>query len=144
MLKTIFNLRRLYKKKGRIVPDSIKNIEKYNLENTDRQTIYLYETDLLENKKNTKFSRNVYNFKYRDMHFLRAELNILTAEIKKALEAKKKVFVLAGNEAGAKKIETLLAQEDIKYKYFEKLDDTKEQIYTNSIQEELKTKGNYI
>ena len=74
------------------------------------------------------------------MHFFKSELNILTAEIKKALEAKKKVFVLAGNEAGAKKIETLLAQEDIKYKYFEKLDDTKEQIYTNSIQEELKNK----
>ena len=140
IVKDNFQLAEALQEKGRTVPDSIKNIEKYNLENTDRQTIYLYETDLLENKRNTKFSRNVYNFKYRDMHFFKSELNILTAEIKKALEAKKKVFVLAGNEAGAKKIETLLAQEDIKYKYFEKLDDTKEQIYTNSIQEELKNK----
>ena len=140
IVKDNFQLAEALQEKGRTVPDSIKNIEKYNLENTDRQTIYLYETDLLENKKNTKFSRNVYNFKYRDMHFFKSELNILTAEIKKALVAKKKVFVLAGNEAGAKKIETLLAQEDIKYKYFEKLDDTKEQIYTNSIQEELENK----
>ena len=140
IVKDNFRLAETLQEKGKTVPDSIKNIEKYNLENTDRQTIYLYETDLLENKKNTKFSRNVYNFKYRDMHFFKSELNILTAEIKKALEEKKKVFVLAGNEAGAKKIETLLAQEDIKYKYFEKLDDTKEQIYTNSIQEELENK----
>ena len=94
IVKDNFQLAEALQEKGRIVPDSIKNIEKYNLENTDRQTIYLYETDLLENKKNTKFSRNVYNFKYRDMHFFKSELNILTAEIKKALEAKKKVFVL--------------------------------------------------
>lgn len=127
--------------KERFVPDSINNISKINIENSlENQLVYLYETDVLDNKKSTKFSANVINFKYRDMHFFKSELNILTTEVKKALENNKKVIVLAGNEAGAKKIEALLQQEEIKFKYFEKLEDTEEKIYTNSIEEYVNNK----
>ena len=126
--------------KDRIVPDSIKNIAKYDVENVENQLIYLYETDLLSDKNTTKFSANVFNFKYRDMHFFKSELNILTTEIKKALDENKRVIVLAGNEAGSKKIEALLEPEEIKYKYFEKLEDSQEKIYKNSIEEYLKNK----
>lgn len=126
--------------KDRIVPDSIKNIAKYDVENVENQLIYLYETDLLSDKNTTKFSANVFNFKYRDMHFFKSELNILTTEIKKALDENKRVIVLAGNEAGSKKIEALLEPEEIKYKYFEKLEDSQEKIYKNSIEEYFKNK----
>ena len=126
--------------KDRIVPDSIKNIAKYAVENVENQLIYLYETDLLSDKNTTKFSANVFNFKYRDMHFFKSELNILTTEIKKALDENKRVIVLAGNEAGSKKIEALLEPEEIKYKYFEKLEDSQEKIYKNSIEEYFKNK----
>ena len=127
--------------KEKLVPDSINNISDINIESLlKNQFIYLYETDVLDNKKSTKFSTNVINFKYRDMHFFKSELNILTNEIKKSLDENKKVIVLAGNEAGAKKIESLLEQEEIKFKYFEKLEDSEEKIYINSIKEYINNK----
>ena len=126
--------------KDRIVPDSIKNIAKFDVENVENLLIYLYETDLLSDKNTTKFSAKVFNFKYRDMHFFKSELNILTTEIKKALDENKRVIVLAGNEAGSNKIEALLEPEEIKYKYFEKLEDSQEKIYKNSIEEYFKNK----
>ena len=124
----------------RQVPDAIKDIEKSNIENAGKQLIYLYESDLLTSTKATKFSTNVFNFKYRDVHFFKSELNILTKDIKSALKENKQVIILSGNEAGAKKVEALLEQEEIGYKYFEKLEDVQDKIYTNSIEEELKNK----
>lgn len=127
--------------KNRIIPDSIRNISKVDVDNSlVNQLVYLYETDILDNIKSTKFSVNVFNFKYRDMHFFKSELNILQQEVKKNLDENKRVIILAGNESGAKKIESLLEQEDIKFKYFEKLEDTEEKIYTNSIEDYFKNK----
>ena len=128
--------------KEKIIPDAIKNIKKIDVENSQKnQLIYSYETDISGSKKTTKFSNNVFNFKYRDMHFFKSELNILSKDIKEALEAGKKVIILAGNESGAKKVESLLEQEEIKYKYFEKLEEPEEKIYQNSIEENLKNKN---
>ncbi len=127
--------------KNRIIPDSIRNISKVDVDNSlENQLVYLYETDILDNIKSTKFSVNVFNFKYRDMHFFKSELNILQQEVKKNLDENKRVIILAGNESGVKKIESLLEQEDIKFKYFEKLEDTEEKIYTNSIEDYFKNK----
>ena len=124
--------------KNRVIPDSIKNIEKFNIEEIqNKQIIYLYETDLLTSTEKSKFSSHVYNFKYRDIHFFKSEIKILTDEVKKAQEKKKKIIILAGNETGSKKIEELLAQEEITYKYFEKLDDQETLIYKNPIEQEL-------
>ncbi len=124
--------------KGKVIPDAIKNIEKVEI--NSNQKVYLYETDLFDNKKSTNFSSNVFNFKYRDMHFFKSELNILINEIIKALNENKKIVILAGNKVVAKKIENLLEQQEIKYKYIEDLDDSKEKIYRNSIEEELADK----
>ena len=124
--------------KNRIIPDSIKNIEKFDIEEIEnKQLIYLYETDLLTSSEKSKFSSHVYNFKYRDIHFFKSEIKILTDEVKKAQEQKKKIIILAGNETGSKKIEELLSQEEITYKYFEKLDDQETLIYKNPIEQEL-------
>ena len=123
--------------KGRIVPDSIKNIDQIKIEDINRQKVYLYETDLLKETSNIKSSNNVFNFKYRDVHFFKSELNLLTTEIKKAQEEKKKIIILSGNEQGAKKIEDLLEPEEIKYKYIEKLEEPEEKIYQSSIEENL-------
>ena len=124
--------------KNRIIPDSIKNIEKFDIEEIEnKQLIYLYETDLLTSSEKSKFSSHVYNFKYRDIHFFKSEIKILTDEVKKAQEKKKKIIILAGNETGSKKIEELLSQEEITYKYFEKLDDQETLIYKNPIEQEL-------
>ena len=74
------------------------------------------------------------------MHFFKSELNILAKDIKEAFKNTKEVIILAGNEAGAKKVEALLEHEEIGYKYFEKLEDSEEKIYTSSIKKELKNK----
>lgn len=126
--------------KQRAVPNAINNISKVNLEEKEGTAIYLYESDLLQNSKPVKFSKNVFNFKYRDLHFFKSELNILAQDIKKAIDENKNVIILSGNEAGAKKVEALLEQENINYKYFERLEDAQEKIYTNSIKSELKNK----
>lgn len=126
--------------KRRAVPNAISNISKVNLEEKEGTAIYLYESDLLQNSKPVKFSTNVFNFKYRDLHFFKSELNILAQDIKKAIDENKNVIILSGNEAGAKKVEALLEQENINYKYFERLEDAQEKIYTNSIKSELKNK----
>ena len=126
--------------KRRAVPNAINNISKVNLEGKEGTVIYLYESDLLQNSKPVKFSTNVFNFKYRDLHFFKSELNILAQDIKKAIDENKNVIILSGNEAGAKKVEALLEQENINYKYFERLEDAQEKIYTNSIKSELKNK----
>ena len=124
--------------KNRVIPDSIKNIAKFDIEEIEnKQLIYLYETDLLTSSEKSKFSSHVYNFKYRDIHFFKSEIKILTDEVKKAQEQKKKIIILAGNETGSKKIEELLSQEEITYKYFEKLDDQETLIYKNPIEQEL-------
>lgn len=126
--------------KQRAVPNAINNISKVNLEGKEGTAIYLYESDLLQNSKPVKFSTNVFNFKYRDLHFFKSELNILAQDIKKAIEENKNVIILSGNESGAKKVEALLEQENINYKYFEKLEDAQEKIYKNSIKSELQNK----
>lgn len=126
--------------KQRAVPNAINNISKVNLEEKEGTAIYLYESDLLQNSKPVKFSKNVFNFKYRDLHFFKSELNILAQDIKKAIEENKNVIILSGNESGAKKVEALLEQENINYKYFEKLEDAQEKIYKNSIKSELQNK----
>ena len=124
--------------KNRVIPDAIKNIERLEIDDLEnKQLIYLYETDLLSSNDKIRFSNNIYNFKYRDIHFFKSELKILTDEVKKAQEEKKKIIILAGNETGSKKIEELLAQEEIKYKYFEKLDDQETIIYKNPIEQDL-------
>ena len=124
--------------KDRIVPDSINNIDKINLENeADRQIVFLEETDVLSQSANQKLSANVYNFKYRDVHFYKSEINILLNEVKDSIDKKTKIIILAGNEAGCKKIGKLLEQEEITYKYIEYLkDDGKDKIYKNSPKED--------
>ena len=71
--------------KRRAVPNAISNISKVNLEEKEGTAIYLYESDLLQNSKPVKFSKNVFNFKYRDFHFFKSELNILAQDIKKEI-----------------------------------------------------------
>ncbi len=124
--------------KDRIVPDSINNIDKINLENeADRQIVFLEETDVLSQSTNQKLSANVYNFKYRDVHFYKSEINILLNEVKDSIDKKTKIIILAGNEAGCKKIGKLLEQEEITYKYIEYLkNDSKDKIYKNSPKED--------
>ncbi len=124
--------------KDRIVPDSINNIDKIRLENeADRQIVFLEETDVLSQSTNQKLSANVYNFKYRDVHFYKSEINILLNEVKDSIDKKTKIIILAGNEAGCKKIGKLLEQEEITYKYIEYLkDDSKDKIYKNSPKED--------
>lgn len=139
IIKDNVNLIETLSEKNRIVPDSIKNIDKIQVEEVKLQKIYLYETDLFEENTKINLSVNKFNFKYRDVHFFKSELNLLATEIKKALIDKKKIIILAGNEQGAKKIEELLELEDIKYKYIEKLEETGEKIYQNSIEEKLES-----
>ena len=127
--------------KERLVPQSLENIEKINIEAEKNQYVYLYETDLLSDNQKIKYSNNVISFKFRDIHFFKSELNILIKDIKDAIDAGKNVVVLAGNEQGASKIENLLSQENIKFKFYEKLEEKEEKIFESSIEDAFKNKN---
>ena len=90
IIKDNSNLIETLTDKNRLVPDSIRNINKIDLEDITLQKVYLYETDLLEESSKVQFSTNKFNFKYRDVHFFKSELNLLTAEIKKPI---RKIFL---------------------------------------------------
>lgn len=118
--------------KERFVPDSINNISEFNINKTNKSLVYLEESDVLTEKKNLKFSANVYDFKYRDVHFYKSELNILIDEVKNSINKQTKVIILAGNESGAKKIAQLLGQEEIQYKYIENLNEDSKENYKSA------------
>ena len=109
--------------KERFVPDSITNIEGINISDLRGQLVYLDEADVLKGSTSIK-ANSVYNFKFRDVHFYKSEINILINEIKDASNKNTKVVILAGNETGCNKIGKLLDGEELKYKYVEKLQES--------------------
>ena len=105
-----------------MVPEALKNIEnnaqfEENLEN--RQNIYINKFD-----DEVKIEAEKYNWVYKEKNFYKSEIEILIKELLKAQEAKKRIYILAENKEKAKKICSLLDENEIINKYEEKLDKT--------------------
>ena len=104
------NLLKYLTEKERFIPEGIRNISDFSIDNWNKiyennQTIYLSEND--------NNSVNRYDFKYRQINFYKSELEILIKDIKKWLADKKEVIILSGNRDNAGKISELLSENNI-------------------------------
>lgn len=122
--------------KSKVVPDSLFNIEKLDISDiSNNQIVYLDEGDVLGTSSKS-YANKTYNFKYRDVHFYKNEVNVLIKEIQECKDKKTKVVILSGNENGGKKIGNLLEQENIPYCYIKTIDDI-QIVYNHNIKKEF-------
>lgn len=104
--------------KEKFVPESIKNINEYEYNLNDLQTIYLQEG-------NEFTHQNRYEFKFREINFFKPEIEILVSDLKTYIKGKKKVIILGGSQNNCKKILNLLNEREISHKFLEKVSETK-------------------
>ena len=105
--------------KEKFVPQAIQNISEFEYNLKEKQIIYLEQNDILKNIQK-------YYFETREVNFYNLQFDILLTDIKKYQKEKKKVVLLAGNELNAKKICEIFKENEINYKYEEKLRDIKQ------------------
>ena len=120
------NVQKMLIEKEKIIPDAISNIYEYEdviSQILRRQTVYLEKQDTSfvdENIANAK--RNGINFTTREVNFYKSGMELFLEEVQTAINEKKTVVVLAGNEQNSQKLSLLLLEKEIPHKYMEKLD----------------------
>ena len=107
--------------KQKIVPQAIEDISNYEeikdkLET--RQLIYAEKED------STNLNIEKYSFNYRQLNYYKSEFEEFIKDLKKWIEAKRKIYVLVDTKEKAKKLEKIFEQENIIYKFEEKLNQT--------------------
>ena len=116
------NVIQLLMEKSKIVPEALKNLEnnmqfREKLEN--KNIVYMDKFD-----DEVKIEAEKYNWVYKEKNFYKSEIELLIKELIKAQEAKKKIYILAENKEKAKKICSLLDENEIINKYEENLNQT--------------------
>ena len=116
------NIIQLLLEKEKIVPDIIKNLltfEQFEEKTKNRQIIYIEKFD-----DEIKIEAQKYRWNYKEKRFYKSEIELLFKELIKAQEQKKKIYILAETKEKAKKICSLLDEQEIINKYEEKLNQT--------------------
>ena len=108
--------------KGKIVPQAIEDfstqeeIEKI-LQN--RQIVQVEKQD-----KPSKSGIESYTFSYREINYYKSEIEELWKDLKKWITAKKSIYILVPTKEKAKKLKSLLEEQEIMCKIEEKLNQT--------------------
>ena len=108
--------------KQKIVPEALKNLLNYDQfeeKIEKKQLIFIEKTD-----NEIKIEAEKYKWTYKEKKFYKSEIEILFKELIKAQEEKKKIYILAETKEKAKKICSLLDEQEIINKYEEKLNQT--------------------
>ena len=112
--------------KEKIIPDAISNIYEYEdviSQILRRQTVYLEKQDTsFVDENNVNAKRNGINFTTREVNFYKSGMELFLEEVQTAINEKKTVVLLAGNEQNSQKLSLLLLEKEIPHKYMEKLD----------------------
>lgn len=108
--------------KEKYVPDAIKNA--FSLSDIENQLekkhiVYLEKLDTTTPKQVERYTLN-----YKEKNYFKSEFDEFLKDLKKAQEDKKKIYILTDLKEKAKKICTLLDENEIINKYDEKLDKT--------------------
>ncbi len=116
------NLIKTLVEKEKIIPEAIENQLTYEeiveiLEK--RQTIYMEKQDL----RNPLAVEN-YSFEYREVNYYKSNLEDFLEDLKKAIQKKKKIYLLISSKEKAKKLQKLLDEKEIANKIEEKLNQT--------------------
>ena len=120
--KDIQNVIQILLEKDKITPEALKNIlnfEQFEEKIKNKQTIYIEKLD-----DEVKMQVERYRWTYKEKNFFKSEIEILFKELIKAQEEKKKIYILAETKEKAKKICSLLNEQEIINKYEERLDKT--------------------
>lgn len=116
------NLIKALIEKEKIVPEAVSNLLKIeNIENNleKRQIIYMEKQDI----KN-KIAVENYKFEYREINYYKSEIENLIEELKKGIKEKKKIYIIVSTKEKAKKLQSLLNENEIINKVEEKLNQT--------------------
>lgn len=116
------NLTKVLLEKEKIIPDAITNLVTYEeieekLQN--RQIVYIEKQD-----RENKLANEKYKFAYREVNYYKSELDNLIEDLQKAIQEKKKIYMLVSTKEKAKKLQTLLNEKNIINKIEEKLNQT--------------------
>lgn len=130
------NLERSLIEKERQIPEAITNVLEF--EQTQeildkKQLIYIQKQDT-----QIKVQGEKYKFNYRTVNYYKSETTTFIEDLKKAVKEKKTIYILTENKEKAKKIKSMLEEQEIICKIEEKLDQTiivksRENIVTISI-----------
>ncbi len=116
------NLQNALIEKKRMVPDAISNMmDETKIKETleKKQLIYIEKQD-----SNRKVQAEKYRFTYREVNYFKSEIESLLIDLEKAINEKKKVYVLLETKEKAKKLKKILDEREIFCKIEEKLDKT--------------------
>ncbi len=116
------NLERSLIEKERQIPEAITNILEFEQiqEILDKkQVIYIQKQDT-----QIKVQGEKYNFNYRTVNYYKSETATFIEDLKKAVKEKKTIYILTENKEKAKKIKSMLEEQEIICKIEEKLDQT--------------------
>ena len=105
-----------------MVPDAISNMmDETKIKETleKKQLIYIEKQD-----SNRKVQAEKYRFTYREVNYFKSEIESLLIDLEKAINEKKKVYVLLETKEKAKKLKKILDEREIFCKIEEKLDKT--------------------
>lgn len=116
------NLTKALLEKEKIIPDAISNLVNYEeieekLKN--RQIVYIEKQD-----RENKLANEKYKFAYREVNYYKSELDNLIEDLQKAIQEKKKIYMLVSTKEKAKKLQALLNDKNIINKIEEQLNQT--------------------
>lgn len=135
------NVQKMLIEKEKIIPDAIKKLYEYDEIIKDilkRKTIYLEKQDLdLVDEETLDARKNGINFRTREVNYYKSSMEIFLEEVQTAINEKKIVIVLAGDDENAKKLSLLLLEKEIPHKYIENLENNENKI-KNIINKESK------
>lgn len=116
------NLVKALVEKEKMVPDAITTLLAYEelQEQLETKTLVYIEKQDSENKLATE----KYKFSYREVNYYKSEIENLIEDLQKAINEKKKIYILVSTKEKAKKLQTLLNEKEIFNKIEEKLNQT--------------------
>ncbi len=119
------NVQNMLIEKEKIIPDALKNLYEYEellKKILKHQTIYLEKQDVgFVDEYETNAKRNAIHFETREVNFFKSSMELFLEEVQTAINEKKTVVVLGGNEENSRKLSLLLLEKDIPHKFIEKL-----------------------
>ena len=116
------NLIKTLTEKEKIVPQAIENlITQEQIENIlqNRQIVQVEKQD-----KPAKSGVESYTFSYREINYYKSEIEELWKDLKKWMTSKKSIYILVPTKEKAKKLKSLLEEQEIICKIEEKLNQT--------------------
>ena len=116
------NLIKTLTEKEKIVPQAIKNLStQEQIENIlqNRQRVQVEKQD-----KPAKSGVESYTFSYREINYYKSEIEELWKDLKKWMTSKKSIYILVPTKEKAKKLKSLLEEQEIICKIEEKLNQT--------------------